>query len=325
MKVDSATNLTLASVATCAKQDARDLRYVLITPAKNESAFIEQTIHSVVAQTNRPVRWIIVSDGSTDGMDEIVLRYVAEHPWIELLRMPERNERHFAGKVHAFNAGYSKVTSLEYEIIGSLDADLSFAPEYFEFLLGRFAENPKLGVAGTPFREEDFAYDYRFTSLDHVSGACQMFRRQCFEAVGGYMPIKVGGIDLVAVVTARMKGWETRTFTEFCLKHHRKMGTGQHRPLMIALKGGYHDYLMGVHPLWQIARSMYQLRYPPRLVGGYLLLVGYFWAASTGAERPVTQEFVKFRRMEQMLRLKRFFFEGIAICSWFSRRGACIC
>ena len=51
------------------------LNYVLITPARNEAAFIEQTIESVVAQTARPAKWVIVSDGSTDGTDEIVGRY----------------------------------------------------------------------------------------------------------------------------------------------------------------------------------------------------------------------------------------------------------
>src|ERR1017187_2624764 len=107
--------------------------YVLITPARNEARFIEVTIKSVVAQTHRPLKWVIVSDGSTDGTDDIVGRYMADHPWIELIRMPERRERHFAGKVHAFNAGYAKVTGLNYDIIGNLDADVSFDEDYLEF------------------------------------------------------------------------------------------------------------------------------------------------------------------------------------------------
>src|SRR2546429_3951207 len=98
-------------------------KYVLITPARNEAQFIELTIRSVVAQTVRPLKWIIVSDGSTDGTDNIVSKYAAEHPWIELVRVPERRERHFAGKVLAFNAGYAKLRKLNYDAIGSLDGD----------------------------------------------------------------------------------------------------------------------------------------------------------------------------------------------------------
>src|SRR5882757_11184604 len=106
------------------------LSYVLITPARNEERFIELTIKSVVAQTVRPLKCAIVSDGSTDRTDVIVQRYVLDHPWIELVRMPERQERNFAGKVHAFNAGYDRVKDLDWEIVGSLDADISFDPDY---------------------------------------------------------------------------------------------------------------------------------------------------------------------------------------------------
>jgi glycosyltransferase involved in cell wall biosynthesis len=289
--------------------DARDLQgacsnYVLITPARNEASFIEETIKSVIGQTVRPLRWVIVSDGSTDGTDEIARRYAVKHPWIDLVRMPERRERHFAGKVGAFNAGYVRVKNLPYKFIGNLDADISFGKDYICFLLSEFARNPQLGVAGTPFREGAHQYDYRFTSIEHVSGACQLFRRECFEAIGGYVPMKVGGIDLVAVVTARMKGWQTRSFTERICIHHRRMGTGTNSTLVVAFKGGYHDYLMGVHPAWQILRSIYQMKNQPAVAGGLLLLMGYLWAALKRAERPVSKELVAFRRKEQMNRLK---------------------
>jgi len=285
--------------------------YVLVTPARNEEAYIEGTIKSVVAQRIRPVRWVIVSDGSTDRTDEIVKKYTDQHGWIELVRMPERKERHFAGKVHSFNAGYDRLKGLEYDIIGNLDADISFEEDYFEFVLKKFAENPELGVAGTPFREGEYQYDYRFTSSEHVSGACQLFRRECFEAIGGYVPMKVGGIDLVAVLTARMKGWKTRCFTEKTYLHHRKMGTENHKSLMIVWKGGYHDYLMGGHPVWQVFRSVYQMSKRPFIIGGCVLFASYFWAMVTRAEQPVSRELVTFRRREQMRRLREFFIRDV--------------
>src|SRR5215467_6869786 len=105
---------------------SNNLEYVVITPARNEAHFIEQTLKSVTSQTVLPLKWVIVSDGSTDGTDDIVKQYAAQYPWIELLRMPERAERHFAGKVHAFNAGYTRVRDTEYDVVVSLDADISF-------------------------------------------------------------------------------------------------------------------------------------------------------------------------------------------------------
>ena len=115
--------------------------------------------------------------------------------------MPKREGRDFAGKVHAFNAGYARVSDLDYDIIGNLDADITFDEEYFDFLLRKFAEKPRLGVAGTPFQDESMQYDYRIVSTQHVSGACQLFRRECFEEIGGYMPSKAGGVDLLAVTS----------------------------------------------------------------------------------------------------------------------------
>ena len=278
--------------------------YMLITPARNEAEFIEFTIKSMVAQTIRPTKWVIVSDGSTDGTDEIVKRYLPEHPWIELIRMPAREERHFAGKVDAFNAGYARVKELPHEFVGSLDADISFDSEYFSFLLSKLSEDAKLGLVGTPFKNSsNRIYDYRYTSLEHVSGACQLFRRECFEDIGGYVPIKAGGIDYVMVIAARMMGWKTRTFTEKMSLHHREMGTAQHGLWRARFQNGVKDYAFGNHPLWELARVAYQMTQPPRLIGGVLLITGYVWEQIRRADRPVSREFVAFVRREQIQRL----------------------
>jgi len=286
------------------------LRYVLITPARNEAAFIGRVIESVAQQTVRPIKWVIVNDGSTDSTAEIVRKYAAEHPWMELVQMPAGEQRSFAKKVHAFNAGYAKVRGLDYDAIGSLDADITFGPDYFEFLLAKLAENPRLGLVGTPFTEEEIAYDYRFVSIEHVSGACQLFRRECFEEIGGYQPVKGGGIDHIAVLTARMKGWQTRTFTEKICEHHRKMGTAERSLTAAKFADGKLDYALGGHPLWEVVRSLYQMTQKPVVIGGLMVFAGYFWSALRRPARPISEEVVRFRRNEQMKRLRKFVFRS---------------
>ena len=284
------------------------LDYVIITPARNEAQFIELTLRSVVAQTVKPLKWVIVSDGTTDGTDDIVKGYAADNPWIELLRMPERKERHFAGKVFAFNAGYEHVKNLRAEVVVSLDGDTSFDEEYFAFLLGKLTADPGLGLVGTPFQEQSTKekYDYRFVSIEHVSGACQVFRRECFESIGGYVPVAGGGIDHIAVITARMRGWKTRTFTEKVCLHHRKMGTAQRGAWMARFKTGVRDYALGGHPLWECFRTVYQMTKRPLFIGGFLVGAGYLWAVATREERPISADLMAFRRREQMARLKGF-------------------
>ena len=190
------------------------MKYVLITAARNESAFIEHTLRSVVAQTHRPERWVIVDDGSTDETPQIVERHVKQNPWIELVRRPQRADRSFAGKAHAVSAGLERVKDVQFEVMGNLDADVSFEPDYMAFVMGRFEGDPKLGVAGTPFTEVG-GYDSTrdsFEGQNYVAGPCQLFRCTCWQDIGGYVANKAGGVDWIAVMTARMKGWTVSPF-----------------------------------------------------------------------------------------------------------------
>jgi hypothetical protein len=132
-----------------------------------------------------------------------------------------------------------------------------------------------------------------------------MFRRQCLEELGGYAPIKGGGIDWIAVTTARMKGWQTRTFLERTCFHHRKMGTASRNPVMARFQHGQEDYYVGHHPLWQVLRGVFQMKSRPVVLGGLFLILGYFWAMARRVRRPVSPELVSFRRAEQMARLRK--------------------
>jgi glycosyltransferase involved in cell wall biosynthesis len=281
------------------------VKYVLITPAHNEEAFIEETLVSMVAQTRLPERWVIVDDGSTDGMAEIVERYAARYPWIELVRLPQRQYRNFAAKVHAFNAGFERVHSLDFEAIGNLDADISFGPDQFEFLLEKLIEDPSLGVTGTAYNEEGFdSTKDSFESENSVHGACQVFRRQCFSDIGGYLPNRAGGIDWIAVTTARMKGWKTRNFAERRFRHHRRMGTAERGAVGAMFSYGEKDYYLGGSFTWQLFRVAYRMTKRPLLVGGLALLSGFCWAALRRVARPVSGDLMRFHRREQMTKLK---------------------
>jgi glycosyltransferase involved in cell wall biosynthesis len=278
--------------------------YILITPARNEARYIEATIQAMIAQTHRPLKWVIASDGSSDSTDEIVRSYLAEHDWIELFRMPEREERNFAGKAHAFNAGYERVKSCGFEVIGNLDADVTFDADHFEYLIEKMADSPDVGVAGSPFREGKHQYDFRFTNIENVWGGCQLFRRACFEAIGGYQPLRNGCIDHVAVLSARMKGWKTLTFIDKVCLHHRKMGTALKGELRAKIKHGEKDYMVGNHPLWEMLRAVYQMKRRPLLIGGLALGVGYTWSLIRRREIILTPELIAFARKEQIQRLR---------------------
>jgi len=282
--------------------------YVLITPARNEERFIEKLIQSMVSQTVLPAKWVIVNDGSTDATGDIVGKYLEKHEWIELLNLPARRDRSFAGKVHAFNAGLERVKGLEYEVIGNLDSDVSFEPDYCEFLLTQFQRDLTLGVAGTIFREEGYSSGTdSFEGQNHVAGGCQLFRRRCFQEIGGYVPNKAGGIDWIAVTTARMMGWRTRSFREKSFFHYRSLGTAERSQLASAFSYGEKDYYLGNHPIWEIFRVAYRAIKKPYLVGALALYSGYLFAFVRRMKRPVSDDLMKFHRREELSKLRTIF------------------
>jgi glycosyltransferase involved in cell wall biosynthesis len=282
------------------------VKYILITPARNEEAFIKKTLDSVITQTVLPERWIIVDDGSTDDTAEIVESYAKRHPWIELVRRVQDRDRSFASKAHAVNNSLERANSLQFEIVGNLDADVSFAPDYMEFLMQRFSEDPKLGVAGTPFTQ-DGNYDSSkdsFEGENYVSGPCQLFRRGCFHEIGGYVPNRAGGLDWIAVMTARMKGWKVRSFSEKRFHHYRTLGTAEKGPVRALFSYGEKDYYLGGSPVWQLFRVAYRMTKRPVVLGGLALLSGYMWAALRRSNRAVSPELMRFHRHEQMEKLR---------------------
>ena len=282
------------------------MNYVLITPARNEEAVIARTLESVVAQTRLPERWVIVDDGSTDSTAEIVARYAARFPWIVLVRRPARLHRNFAGKVHAVNAGLDAVKGLRFDVVGNLDADVSFDPDYMEFVLDKFAQDSRLGIAGTPFTQAggyDSARD-SFEGENYVAGPCQLFRYECFRDIGGYVANPAGGVDWIAVMTARMKGWNVTAFPEKRFHHHRSLGTAERGEVSALFSYGEKDYYLGGSPVWQLFRGCFRMTKRPFIVGGVALLAGYGWAGLKRTKRPVSDDLMYFHRREQMKKLR---------------------
>jgi glycosyltransferase involved in cell wall biosynthesis len=285
------------------------VKYVLITSARNEAAFVGLTLASVAAQTQLPERWVITDDGSSDHTAEIIAEFAQKFPWITLIRNPKREGRNFGAKANAVNAALALMKDLEFDVLGNLDADISFAPDYMEFLMRKFSEDQKLGVAGTPFTQEG-GYDSTrdsFEGENYVAGPVQLFRRECFREIGGYIANPAGGVDWIAVMAARMKGWTVRSFADKRYHHHRSMGTAERSEVVALFSYGEKDYYLGGSPVWQLFRVTYRMAKKPYIVGGLALLFGYFWAAVRRVKRPISDELMKFHRADQMKKLKNIF------------------
>ena len=281
--------------------------YVLITAAKNEERYIEGTIKSVVSQTILPLRWVIVDDGSRDGTAGIVHRWAAQYPFIRPLTVEGAAERHFGAKAAAFNRGLSLMNDLTWDFIGNVDADVTFEPDYYERVFERFRENPKLGIAGGVIYEHIGRQFLKLPySRDHVTGAMHLFRNGCFRDVGGYLPLKYGGIESVAEVMARMHGWQVKSFDDIPIRHHRRIGTATRGLLAAAYRKGIMDYSHGTHPLYEMLRCLYRIGYRPVVLDSAFRALGYASGVFRHEKRTVPPEVVKFVRKEQLRKLNIF-------------------
>jgi len=282
-------------------------RYVLITPACNEEAFIRKTIESVIHQTVLPVRWIIVNDGSIDHTANIVEAYTSKCEFMELINLNRNSIRVFSSKVRAFNSGFERVKSYDFNFIGNLDADIAFDKRYFERILEEFQKNSKLGIAGgNRFDLVNGEFIEISRSLNSVSGAVQLFRRECFSEIGGYLPLDRGGIDSVAESMARFQGWEVKTFPDVIFYHYRRTGTAENNIIKAKFNGGIRDYLIGYHPFFEIFRIISRIKNKPFVIGSLVWFLGYLWANIKNYKRPVPANFIKKLRKEQINRLKFF-------------------
>jgi poly-beta-1,6-N-acetyl-D-glucosamine synthase len=287
--------------------------YVLATAAYNEEALIPSVIASVISQTVRPVRWVIVSDGSTDRTDQIVQHYASRHHFIQLLRINEAHPRDFAAQVNAINAGFAQFAQTDYAFIGNLDADVSFEPSYFAELLDKFRQDPGLGLAGGSILEERAGRFQirRSNNTRAVAHAVQMFRRECYQSVGGYVPLKYGGPDWHAEIVARMNGWRVQSFPDLRVYHQRPTGTAD-RLLRHVFRQGCMDYSMGSYPPFEVLKCFRRLRERPFIAGALLRMAGFAWSYCRREERQVSREIVDFLRTEHKARIRLSFSRATA-------------
>ena len=280
-------------------------KYVIVTPARDEDAYIENTINAVIQQTILPLKWFIISDGSTDNTDVIVKKYADDSDFIEFIRLDSGKKRDFGSKVKAIQVGYEKLQHLDYDFFGNLDADISFGAYYYEQILNQFNQNPKLGIAGGMIIDVGEDENRKILgSLNSVGCAVQMFRRQCYDTIGGYLPLKIGGEDSVAEAMARMHGWEVWTFPEIKVQHHRRMGTEGGSIYKARFLSGIEAYVIGYHPIFQVVKCLYRIQEQPKFIGSVLRFGGYCWSWCRRLEREVSEDFIKYLRTEQMQRLK---------------------
>lgn len=282
--------------------------YVIITPAFNEEKYIEDTIKGVLSQNIIPVIWIIIDDGSNDGMACIIKEYAKKYDWIKYVFRPKvPGQSYYGSNVYAIQEGVKHLGDINYDYLAILDADIALPVDYYDKLLSRMEKDSELGITSGVYMDRIGENKFRKVLNDRRSTpkALTVFRKLCFEDIGGFVPMKYGGEDTIACFTARMKGWKTWSFPDIVAIHNKPVGTGHANNLLkIRFRQGFGEYFIATYPLFMLVKSLRRcIKEKPYLFGGLARLLGFIYAHFIGEPRQIPKELIKYIRKEQFGRV----------------------
>ena len=279
-------------------------RYIIISPVRNEEAHLRETIESVASQTARPLRWIIVNDGSNDATAKIADEAARAHDWITVEHRADRGFRRSGGGViEAFYDGHRLIGDEQWDYLIKLDGDLSFASDYFEKCLAKFEQDAKLGIGGGTIcveTEAGLQVESKGDPAFHVRGATKIYRRACWDAIGGLL--REAGWDTLDEVKANMLGWKTYTFPDLRLAHHRETGRAD-GTWKNWVKNGRANYVVGYHPLFMFFKCARRVFERPYFVVSIVLFYGYLTGYLLRAPCIREPDVVRYLRRQQLRRL----------------------
>jgi biofilm PGA synthesis N-glycosyltransferase PgaC len=280
----------------------QDVKYVVVTPVRDEEKHLEATVEAVIGQTIKPAEWVIVNDGSSDRTGDIIDRYATKFPWISAVHRSNRGFRKSGGGViEAFYEGYRALRCEDWEFIAKLDGDLTFSADYFEKCFEHFRTQPRLGVGGGDiYHDLDGVSKLEANPRFHVRGATKIYRRACWEAIGGLL--KAPGWDSIDEVKANMLGWKSYSFAELRIAHHRITGSAE-GALRDRVKHGVACYISGYHPLFVAASCFYRMNRRPYIIGSAAICYGFLKGYLTRIPRVDDASLIKYLRTQQLRRL----------------------
>lgn len=278
-------------------------RYLLISPCRDEGKYLRRTLDSVAAQTVPPALWVVVDDGSTDDTPAILEEYARRLPYLRIVRRADRGGRKVGpGVIEAFYAGLDTVRLEDFDYVCKLDMDLDLPSRYFELLMQRMEEDPRVGTtSGKPW----FVHPSTGELVPEVCGdemsvgMSKFYRVECFKEIGGFVrEVMWDGIDCHR---CRMLGWIAESVESEPIRfiHLRPMGTSQKGIWTGRLRHGFGQYFMGTSPLYYLAVVVYRLPAYPVVIGSAAMLWGYLRSWLKGLPRYDDLEFRRFLRSYQ--------------------------
>ena len=249
------------------------MNYAVLTPLRDEATELPRLARCLAAQLVRPVRWILIDNGSSDGTHEIASELARRYDWVRVLTVPPGPPRMRGGNVvRAMHAG---IAQLEHgvDLVAKVDADVSFGADYFERLVRAFDADAALGMAsGACVERTEGVWRERPVTGTHVWGAARAYRAACLRDV---LPLDERmGWDGIDQIRAATRGWKVDRVPGLQFRHHRREGERDGSRLRVWAAQGSAAHYMGYRFSYLLLRTLHRARREPAaaaILGAYLL------------------------------------------------------
>ena len=279
------------------------MKHIIITPVFNEEKYLRTYINSIIKQTNRPFKLIVVDDNSTDSSASIIKSYCDKYDWIRYVYHSSKNEKSQGAKViRAFNYGLSKISLEGIDVITKMDGDLELPSHYFSQINKAF-KSLNVGLAGGYILEKKNGYWKKVPQASyHIRGALKSYRVECFNKIGGFMDIL--GWDGIDEMKSFFYGWESKII-DIGVKHYRPTSSDYDKPALY-FKLGSANYKNGGNLFLAFIRSLVKSTRKPYILNGYCYLKGYLISYINRDKRNVNSDLSKFINIFHFKRLISF-------------------
>ena len=285
----------------------KNIKYVLISPVRDEEETIIKTINSVIKQTILPNRWIFIDNNSIDNTSRIIDDYVKKHGFIERIFLNEVKKRTPGrGPVRAFNYGIEHIDIFSFDFIIKLDGDMEFADNYFEEIFKKFNQNPKLGIASGLILEKESLKPSKKHFFELTQGNTKVYKKECFEKIHPLDEVK--GWDFIDNIKAKYFGFDTRIFKNITATHLKPLDIKVGYKNENYLKG-YYDAFFKYPLIFMFVKGFKKLIFEkPYLFNGLYYFKGFLKNKLFDKNFYKDKRIIQFLHKYQMDRLKTLIF-----------------
>lgn len=184
------------------------MKFLIIIPAHNEESNLPFTLDSLLRQSYRDFKTVVVNDGSTDNTPAVIRKYTDKDSRLTSVTLEKSAHQPGSKVVHAFKNGLQTQNMDDFDIICKFDADIILPENYLKTLKKAFEKNADYGlVGGLLYVEKGVGWVYEGNSnRHHVRGPVKAYRKDSFLQMKGIR--ETLGWDNIDAVLLENLGWK---------------------------------------------------------------------------------------------------------------------